>query len=409
MKRSLLLLIACVFVLSACTTQSDVPVNRDFDSSRVLLGQELLVPAMNVCKLPDQAGQADVVIGFPMKSERIPRIGEANAMVFYVDFSNYRLDWSREQINDHFDPYGSSATDYYGLMSENRLAMQFDVFPEVVSLTGTLESYRLGSSEVEDRMFDMMFETIELVDDVVDFSAVDFLVFVINPTVPYELADRTPAFPTSTDFPYVTGEGNLYNATILGLNAEDWLVPGLVLTHEIGHLIGLADLYDYEYQENYDEYHRFVGGFDIMGYLDGQYLELLEWHRYLLGWLNDADVACIPGATLEELEVHIGNQSNPDTSALLIVQLSTTRALIVEPKLQGEFCDGCYGVLVYTVDTSIPSGDGPVQIYPATGSKDPYLHDGMLNVGDELQVGDFLISVEEGFTESFIVKVTKTK
>lgn len=171
----------------------------------------------------------------------------------------------------------------------------------------------------------------------------------------------------------------------------------------------MADLYDYEYQENYDEYHRFVGGFDIMGYLDGQYLELLEWHRYLLGWLNDADVACIPEATLEELEVHIGNQSNPDTSALLIVQLSTTRALIVEPKLQGEFCDGCYGVLVYTVDTSIPSGDGPVQIYPATGSNDPYLHDGMLNVGDELQVGDFLISVEEGFTESFIVKVTKTK
>jgi M6 family metalloprotease-like protein len=432
-KKSLLYVFSIVWVLSACTTETltpevpaaDVttpevvepevvvpevvaPIVRVFDPSRRLLGQDLLVPAMNVCKLPDQAGQPDVVIGFPMKAERIPRGGDVNAMVFYVDFSNYRLNWTTNQMNAHFEPYGSSATNYYGLMSESRLTMQFDVFPEVVSLTGTLESYRLGSSEVEDRMFDMMFETIELVDDRVDFSAVDFLVFVINPNVPYELADRTPAFPTATDFPYVTDERNLYNATILGLNAEDWLVPGLVLTHEIGHLIGLADLYDYDFQEDYDQYHRFVGGFDIMGFLDGRFLELLEWHRYLLGWLDDTDVACIPAETLRELEVNIGNQSLPNTQAMLVVPFGPTQALVVEPKLQGEYCNRCFGVLVYTVDSSIPSGAGPVRIYPRSGSRDPYFYDGLIKVGDELQVAGFLIRVIESYDESFVVNITKS-
>ena len=56
----------------------------------------------------------------------------------------------------------------------------------------------------------------------------------------------------------------------------------------------------------------------------------------------------------------------------------------------------------------IDSGNAPLQIHPATRNTDPYMIDALLQVGDELQVGDVLIRVIEGYEESFVVSVTNT-
>lgn len=84
MKKLLVYLIASVLVLSACTTESVAP-EVIYDSNRVLLGQELLVPAMQVCRLENRSTQSDVTIGFPMVDARLSSLGVVRAMVVYVD------------------------------------------------------------------------------------------------------------------------------------------------------------------------------------------------------------------------------------------------------------------------------------------------------------------------------------
>lgn len=434
MKKLLVYLIASLFVLSACTTEtvtSEVPAAdvttpevvqpevvapevvtpsvSVFDSSRVLLGQELLVPAMQVCRLENRSSRPDVTIGFPMVNARVSTLGVVRAMVLYVDFSDYRLNWSLGQMESFFDPYSNHTNQYFGSMSSGRLDMQFELHPQVINLSGTADSYKMATTDPDwgGGMTKMMMEALVLADPSVDFTGIDFLVFVLNPNIPYEEADISPGFTNDEDSnPFITDEAVILNATVLARNTIDW--SAALMTHEIGHLIGLVDFYDYAFQEVYEDYHRFVGGWDLMGLIDGQFNDMFAWNQYLLGWLDDEDVDCIRASALTQLEVNLGNEALPGTSALLVIQESSTRALIIEAKLDNEYCVGCYGVLVYSVDSSITSGDGPLQIYPATRNTDPYMVDALLQVGDRLRVGNYLITVTEGFDESFVVNVTKT-
>lgn len=407
MKKLLVYLIASVLVLSACTTESVAP-EVIYDSNRVLLGQELLVPAMQVCRLENRSTQSDVTIGFPMVDARLSSLGVVRAMVLYVDFSDYRLDWSLAEMESFINPYANHNNQYFGSMSSGRLDMQFELHPQVIKLSGTADSYKMATTDPDwgGGMTEMM-EALVLADPSVDFTGIDFLVFVLNPNIPYEEADISPGFTSDEDAnPFITDEATILNATVLARNTIDW--SEALITHEIGHLLGLVDFYDYAFQDVYEDYHRFVGGWDVMGLIDGAYNDMFAWNQYLLGWLDDEDVDCIRASALTQLEVNLGNEALPSTSALLVIQESPTRALMIEAKLDNEYCVGCYGVLVYSVDSSIASGDGPLQIYPATSSTDPYMVDALLQVGDRLSVGNYLITVTEGFTESFIVNVTKT-
>ncbi len=69
----------------------------------------------------------------------------------------------------------------------------------------------------------------------------------------------------------------------------------LWLNHESGHTMGLPDLYAYQYDPaNYDDQHRFVGGFGLMGYIDGNAPEFFAFERWQLGWLEDSQIICQP-------------------------------------------------------------------------------------------------------------------
>jgi M6 family metalloprotease-like protein len=417
-RKSLLYLFTIVLVLSACTTETVGPqVPAPEVSAPEVVESEVVEPedveqpepALQVCRLENQTNRRDVTIGFPMFNARLSTLGVVRAKVLYVDFRDDRLDWSLQQMESFFSPYSNHSSNYFGTMSNSRLDMQFELHPEVIQLSGTADSYKMATTDRRwwEGLTTMMMETLVLADPSVDFTGIDFLVFVINPNIPYEEADISPAFTNDVDFnPFITNEATILNATVLARNTEAW--SAALMTHEIGHLLGLVDFYDYAFQARYENYHRFVGGWDVMGLIDGQFNDMFAWNKYLLGWLDDEDVDCIRASELTQLEVTLGNEALPNTSALLVIQESSTRALMIEAKLDNEYCVRCYGVLVYSVDSSIDSGNGPLQIHPATRNTDPYMIDALLQVGDELQVGDVLIRVIEGYDESFVVSVTNT-
>src|SRR5207247_1671509 len=71
-------------------------------------------------------------------------------------------------------------------------------------------------------------------------------------------------------------------------SGADLLVWGYKwLNHEVGHTMGLVDLYAFQ-----GDGHRFVGGFSMMGLISGLAPEYFAYERWLLGWLDDAQVSC---------------------------------------------------------------------------------------------------------------------
>ncbi len=163
-----------------------------------------------------------------------------------------------------------------------------------------------------------------------------------------------------------------------------------VIAHETGHLFGLPDLYPVRREpESADQFHdAWVGPWDVMATGDlGQ--DLLAWHKWKLGWLGPAQVACVSerGKT-SHLLTPVERRGGPK---LVVVRTSATSVLVAEVRdgsLAGEGSEDWVerGVLVYSVDSTTASGAGPVRIRPARQPRDapqPYLEDAPYDLGPD--------------------------
>ena len=94
----------------------------------------------------------------------------------------------------------------------------------------------------------------------VDFSQNDAFVIVSNPDA--GALSNGPAFVASPGFGVTAGAKTFLNGSTSG---RDLLVWGAYwLNHEMGHTMGLPDLYAFS-----GSAHRFVGGFSLMGLISG--------------------------------------------------------------------------------------------------------------------------------------------
>ncbi len=140
-----------------------------------------------------------------------------------------------------------------------------------------------------------------------------------------------------------------------------------VAVHETLHILGLPDLYSFD-GGSFANFHRFVGGWDIMGWVSPG-ANLLAWHGRKLGWLDQSQMLCVSGgvttATLSPVETSGGVKA-------ISARLSNSRSLVIEHRsltgLDAGLCD--QGLLVYTVDASTKSGAGPVQVVAAADGAD---------------------------------------
>lgn len=150
-----------------------------------------------------------------------------------------------------------------------------------------------------------------------------------------------------------------------------------VLAHELGHVMGLPDLYTYEGVKGTKNP---AGPWDIMS-LAGNATGFLGWHRHKLGWLDASRKTYLTGSDTKLVLTSLDAASGvsmvaipADTPArpckVFVVELAQAR------RLKDGALAGAGGVLVYSVDATLETGRNPVVVYPMKDLENAPFHPG---------------------------------
>jgi len=311
------------------------------------------------CKLPIADGRGDVAIGgWPRATERLRATGEVVATVIMVDFPDAPATISPE---DAFAKLAPSAG-IFDEVSYGRLEYRLEPVMTWYRMSQPSTAYAPLTSSFE-RHRDYVAEAVALADADVDFSSTESLIVLANPDAE-GLGEAGPAFtPISAD------EGIAVDGTVLmngATSAHDLNHWGAIwLNHEVTHTLGLPDLYAFEGPEAFP----YTGEFSYMGLssLDSNAPGLLAWERWVLGWIDDAQVTCLAAPPASAVPAVLSPIGRAGGSKAVVVALGPTRALVAEARAATGLDAGIRkeGVLVYTVDSSVESGFGPVRVFPA--------------------------------------------
>ncbi len=167
-----------------------------------------------------------------------------------------------------------------------------------------------------------------------------------------------------------------------------------VIAHEMGHMLGLPDLYDYSFKE------EFVGKWGLMGKgmwngvpIGSSPAHLLSFCKLALGWIPSSDVIIIsPG---EARIVHLNPLEVSSGLRVIKIEVSEESYFLIEVRrksgydlyLPGE------GVLIYFVNESVPPGQGPIRLVDAK-PKTASLNDAYFTVHKLWSNGDLMLAVK---------------
>ncbi|MEU7334935.1 MULTISPECIES: M6 family metalloprotease domain-containing protein [unclassified Streptomyces] len=199
-------------------------------------------------------------------------------------------------------------------------------------------------------------------DPEVDFHAYDLLNVLVTPNAGPSALDTvlSVTFAGNAEAPVADGVP-VSNASFVYSRQDDgsgsYADTGYrVLPHENGHTFGLPDLYTQDGGGS-------VGHWDIMSEDWGADNDLLGWHKWKLGWLDDTQVGCAvrPGTTRYTLTP----LSRPGGAKLVFVPTGARTGFALELRTGGgndtAVCRP--GILVYKVDAGVDTGSGPITVY----------------------------------------------
>jgi len=151
----------------------------------------------------------------------------------------------------------------------------------------------------------------------------------------------------------------------------------IVLAHETAHLMGLPDLYTYGGVAGPKNP---TGPWDIMSEA-GRSTGFLGWHRHKLKWLdadrtayltkNGQSLELVPlsgSSGLSMIVVPVGDPARP--GKVFVIEVAQS----IRPGEGATSKAG--GVLVYSVDATLATGQNPVVVYPRAGLDEAAFHVG---------------------------------
>ena len=318
--------------------------------------------AASACKLPARP-EAAIGLGFPQADDRLATTGTVRGTVLFADFPDQRAAMSPSEVFDILSP---GAERYFDTVSYGRMSLELSAHPVWLRLSQPAAHYAEGIKTYSGhRAF--LDEALRLADDAVDFSQTDVIILMSAPSA--DVIAYGPTWMGNQGSPLVADGRRITTAITSGADLLYWGSPWL--NHELGHSMGLPDLYSYEGDGG------FTRPFSLMDYIAGEAPGLLAWERWQLGWLDDAQILCNPSdgvSNLAPLDAEGGVKA-------IVIRRSQTRAVVVESRrARGlDHALSAPGVVVYEVDASLASGYAPIVV--ANGQR-------ALALGQALTVGD---------------------
>ena len=233
---------------------------------------------------------------------------------------------------------------------------------------------------------------------------------------------------------------------------------GLVGAHELVHNLGLLDLYPYdsslhqppkapsgkiwiynkfglmsmwanfpasEHDSRLAHVWRNPDGHRSTGFTNSlEASEMLAWSRWQLGWLDPGEIHCVTSIETE-ITITISPVAFPgNEGAMIAIPISETEVIVIESRRklgydagrEHQWPDGTQttfpalaeeGVLVYTVNAALQSGELPLKVAgdPGNGHVDSYP---ILTEGQSVTVHGYTVTVTSSAYYTDTVTITKT-
>jgi hypothetical protein len=204
----------------------------------------------------------------------------------------------------------------------------------------------------------------------------------------YKLADydgllgittTASSYTASTAMPtYVIGNetGSLSSATIVaGISSKvaRWST-WMTITHEIGHLLGLMDLWNREDAQAWEG--KTAAPFSLMNTGAGWTYapDFFAWEKWRSGWIADSEVVCLELNNVSA-QIDLVALANPIGKKLVVLPISTTKVIAIEFRQRSELDVGLQksGVLVYEIDLTKGQFQVPIKlIVSQQAAREPY-------------------------------------
>ena len=356
-------------------------------------------------------GVSGVTAGFPLPDWAPPSVGAVRVAVLFVDFADAQAAHSTHEEARQGLQW---AEEYLERNSYGRLDVQFVPHHEWIRAPKSYRDYLYTSVTGDPRVGgDIHRDAVDLVDDEFDFSGFHSLAVILP----------SSHFNGGSAGGSIVADGASMR-THINNNAPkdepdelyDW---GRVAAHELMHNLGLLDMYPYDgsrhelpeapidqvwvnvdfglmrLESNFlsaeDDRRRRVRWLLPGGRIGGIWYrtfvfpaEMLAWSRWQLGWLDSDRVECVTGTTATVTLDPIANAD--DGPAMAVVPLNRHQVIVAEsrrkigydrdqvvtdPSSGAQRTDRnllAEGVLVYTVDTLLGSGQLPVKVAGDSGN-----------------------------------------
>ena len=356
------------------------------------------------CKLPVADGRGDVSIGgWPRIDERLKSTGGVIATVVMVDFPDAPASMTP---TDAFARISQSA-DVFNEMSYGKLSYTFKPQLKWYRMSKKSTDYVAGGwTFIKHREY--ITEAAKLADVDIDFSKTDSLIILANPDST-GIGNSGPAFAAIRKNGITLDGKYISNGATSAYDLNNW--KSIWLNHEVTHTLGLVDLYASTQSNSANRYDnlRYTGEFSYMGFssYESNAPSLFAFERWNLGWINDSQIKCLKDAKSTELISPVQTSSGVKA---VVIPISRTKAVVIESRraigIDKNIAKS--GALVYVVDSSIQSGQGPVRVFPSNVSSDPRYLKAPRALGESVTTEGVTIKVTKSDDSGDTVEITKS-
>jgi M6 family metalloprotease-like protein len=220
-----------------------------------------------------------------------------------------------------------------------------------------------------------------------DFSTYQFVLIVAPPNAGFP---DSPAFNARPGQGASSASGEIRLAVTFG--QDSYRNSYINLVHEVSHLMGLPDLYPYGAGVDTSR----AGCWDIMSDIF-HCTTFLGWHRHKNGWLNTSRTIYLSESP-QERYITLSPLSSRYGISMVVMPIdapqSPSKVFVVElaqPREDAPNGRPREGVLVYSVNSTVPTGHSPVVVHPKIDSsslEQGYLFEAPYGVGDTASVVD---------------------